>query len=233
MNDTAIGVPGDGAEVLGDLRGVPVRTADAVRTGRAHDLGAEQVRLRGLARARGAGHCDDHDLGLDQSHRGRECQGRDRRVAAGHGDPPGVAELLALTGQLGQAVGPATGMFAAVPAFPRPRVGEPVVGATVDDDRVVAEVRGDLGRVTVWQREENDVVAFQRRQRSSRSSTRSASGSRCGWCANSVLPAFPPGGERADLHVRVRQQQPEQLASGVAARSRDRDPNRHADNYAR
>ena len=125
---TPTGAAGDAGEVLDDLGGVPVDAADAVRAGAAHDLAAEQVRLGGLAGAAGAGRGHDDDVGLDQAGRdGRSGgQGGDGRVAAGDGDPGRAAQLLALPGQLGQAVGPGAGVVAAVEPAPtgrRPRAG--------------------------------------------------------------------------------------------------------------
>jgi hypothetical protein len=50
-------------------------------------------------------------------------------------------------------------VLAAVPAGPRGRVVEPVVGAAVDDQRVVGELRGDRGGLPVRQGQHDDVVA--------------------------------------------------------------------------
>ena len=100
-------------EVLGDLGGVPVHAADAVRAGVAHHLAAEQVRLGGLAGAGGAGGGDDDDVGLDEPGRdGRgEARRGDGRVAAGHGDPGRAgAARSRWPGELGQAVGPGAGV---------------------------------------------------------------------------------------------------------------------------
>ena len=68
-------------------------------------------------------------------------------------------EQLALAGQLGQAVGPGAGVVAAVELLPGGRVGEPEVGAAVDDQHVVAELGGERAGLAVRQREEDDVVA--------------------------------------------------------------------------
>ena len=160
---TPTGAPGGLREVLDHLRRVPVHPADAVGADRAHDLAAEQVRLGGLAGAGGTAGGDDDHLGLDQP--GRHRRGhrqRDRgRVAAGDGDPPRAGQLLALPRQLRQPVGPGAGVLAAVPAGPRRRVGQPVVGAAVDHQGVGGELRGDRGGLPVRQRQHDDVVTGQ------------------------------------------------------------------------
>ncbi len=52
-----------------------------------------------------------------------------------------------------------------------------------------AELFGEFGGVAVRQRQEDHVMAGER-VGSVGSSTRSASGSRCGWCSASVVPAL-------------------------------------------
>ena len=52
-------------------------------------------------------------------------------------------------------------MLASVERLPLPRVGEAEVGAAVDDDGVVAECLGDLGRLAVRQPQDHDVVPRQ------------------------------------------------------------------------
>ena len=85
----------EAAQVLRDLGGVPVDAADAVGRHAAHHLAAQQVRLRGLAGAAGAGGGDDDDVVLDQAGRDRGGEGErgDGRVAAGDRDPRGAVEL--------------------------------------------------------------------------------------------------------------------------------------------
>ena len=144
VNDTVTG-PGPGrGEVLLDLRGVPVDAADAVRRHRAHHLGAEQVRLERPPGARRAGCRDDGDVvGLE--HAGGQARGEGQGdgggVAARHGDAGGAGEGGALRaggrGQLGHAVGPRPGVRGVVEGGPGVGVGEPEVGAAVDDDDVV------------------------------------------------------------------------------------------------
>ena len=159
--DADLGV-GQGAEVLHDLGGVAVDAADAVGADVAHDLAAEQVRLEGLAGARGAAGRDDHDVGgVDEpggDGRG-EGQGGDGRVAAGDGDAPRAREDGALVAELGQAVGPGAGVLAAVELLPHVGVGEPEVGAAVDHHGVVAQLGGEGGGLPVRQGQEDDVVA--------------------------------------------------------------------------
>ena len=193
--------PGGLREVLDHLRRVPVHSADAVGADRAHDLAAEQVRLGRLAGAARAAGRDDDDVGLDQAGRqGRgHRQGDRRRVAAGDGDPPGVGQLLPLAGQLRQAVGPGAGVLAAVPAGPGGRVVQPVVGAAVDDEGVVRELRRDGGGLAVRQRQHDDVVPGQGRRRrwAGRPGRRRASGgagARPGVGRRSSWRAPRPGG---------------------------------------
>ncbi len=62
-------------------------------------------------------------------------------------------------------------------------------------------------------------------------STRSASGSRCGWCSPRRRPGVAARRQRADLHVRMGQEQPEELSPGVSAGSGHRDAY-HVDDYA-
>ena len=214
----------DAAEVLDDLGRVPVGAADAVGAGVAHHLAAEQVRLGGLARAAGAGRGDDGDVGLDQAGGDRrdDRERGDGRVAAGDGDPPRAAEQLALAGQLGEAVGPGAGVLAAVERRPLPRVGQPEVGAAVDDDGVLAERLGDRGGLAVRQAEEDDVVAGQGLDRrvgqdpvGQREQVRLERAE--------PLARVGAGGQRADLDVGVPQQQAQHLAPGVPTGSGDGD----------
>ena len=74
---------------------------------------------------------------------GARAERGDGRVAAGDGDPGGAGQLRALAGQLGQAVGPGAGVAAAVEPLPGRRVGEPEVGAAVDDHDVLAQLGRD------------------------------------------------------------------------------------------
>ena len=204
MKLTRTGAAVDAAEVLDDLGGVPVGAADAVGAGVAHHLAAEQVRLGGLAGAAGAGGGDHGDVGLDEAggERRDDRERRDGRVAAGDGDPPRAAEQVALAGQLGEAVGPRAGVLAAVERLPLRRVGEPEVGAAVDDDGVVAERlrrsrrtgrAAARGTTTSCPARVSTVVSAR---------TRSASGSRCGCSAPSRSPALEPAVSGADLDAR-------------------------------
>ena len=55
-------------------------------------------------------------------------------------------------------------MLAAVPAGPGGRVVQPVVGAAVDDEGVVGQLRGDGRGLPVRQRQDDDVVAGEGRR---------------------------------------------------------------------
>ena len=97
--------------------------ADPVGAHRAHDLGADQVDLGGLAGPGGAGGGDDHDVvALQQlvAEAGSEGQQGRGRVAAGDGDPGGAAEGIALAGQFREAVGPGSGVRPSRRTSPRP-----------------------------------------------------------------------------------------------------------------
>jgi hypothetical protein len=116
-------------------------------------------------------------------------------------------------------------VVAAVEPRPGGRVGEPEVGAAVDDHgrRVGgAQQRRDVAGLAVREREEHDVVAAQG--------------------VDAGLDEHPPGerhqvrleraellagvrgtGERADLDPGVREQEPKQLSSGIPTGSGDRD----------
>ena len=181
-------------EVLHDLRRVPVDAADAVRRGVAHHLAAEQVRLRRLAGAAGARRGDHHDVRRHQPgrDRGRHGEGRDRRVAAGYGDPACPAEGVALTRQLGEAVGPRAGVLTAVEGRPLRRV--PRAGSRRRSRRP-ASAREAPRRPPPTRRAA--APGTRRRGRSgsrpwSPASTRSASGVRCGWRDPSLPPALLP-----------------------------------------
>ena len=220
------------AEVLGDLGGVPVHSPDAVGAGVAHHLAAEQVRLGGLAGARRAARGDHADVRLDESGgEGRgDGEGGDRRVAAGHGDPSGAAQQLALAGQLGQAVGPGAGVGAAVELLPRRGVGEPEVGAAVDDDHVVAERLRDRGRLAVGQPEDDDVVPGQRLD-GGRLEHPVGEGHEVRLQGAERLPGVGARGEGADPGVGVAQEQAQHLAPGVPAGTGDGDGEGHVHEY--
>ena len=143
-------------EVLDDLGGVPVDAADAVGAGVAHHLAGQQVGLGRLARA---AECRRRPPRRPRAPRGRRRRRRQGerghgRVAAGHRDPGGAGQLLALAGQLGQAVGPGAGVAAAVELLPHRGVDEPEVGSAVDDHAarvLLAQSGGDLAGLPVRQ----------------------------------------------------------------------------------
>ena len=164
--------------------------------------------------------------GLEQAggEAGRERERDAGRVAAGDGDARRAREALALhragrPGELGQAVGPRAGIRRVVEGRPG-RLGlEPEVGAAVDDDDLVGQLRGERGRVAVRQREEDDVVAG---QRVDGGRLEHAVGERDQVRVDAPEPFTGTAGRRdgADLELRVGEQQPEDLSSGVAARPR-------------
>ena len=223
-------------EVLLDLGRVPVHAADAVGRHRAHHLGAEQVRLERLAGARGAGGRDDGDVvGLE--HAGDEPGGQGQRdggrVAARHGDAAwrrrGQRAGPGGGGQLGHAVGPRPGVRGVVEGGPGALVGEPEVGAAVDDDHVVAQLGRQGRRVAVRQGEHDGVVAGEHlgggvleQPVGQRGQVRVDAAQR--------LAGVRRGGEGTDLEVGVLQQQAHDLTAGVPARPGDCDTS-HVHDY--
>ena len=154
------------------------------------------------------------------------------RVAAGHGDPARAGQpvaLLAAAGerQLGQPGRPAPGVAAAVEPLPGRRVGQPEVRAAVDHDHV-----GRAARRPARPRRRAAGPGRRRRGRPAPaavvgSRTRSASGTSCGWCCAEPAAGRAGGRQRADLDLRVAEQQAQHLAAGVAARAGDGDPDAH------
>ena len=87
--------------------------AHPVRAGRPHQLRAEQMGLERPARTGRTAGRHDHDVrgvGQARGDGGQQRQRRRGRVAPGHGDPPRPGQLLPLTRQLGQPVGPGAGV---------------------------------------------------------------------------------------------------------------------------
>ena len=122
-------------------------------------------------------------------------------------------------------------MLAAVELLPQGGVGEPEVGAAVDDHDVVAELAGDLAGLAVRQRQEDDVVAGERLEVGrledpvgQRHQVRLEAAER--------LAGVRGAGQGADLDVGVAEQEAQQLATGVPAGSGDRDTcPRHVHDY--
>ena len=147
----------------------------------------------------------------------------DRRVAAGYGDPSRAAQHVALAraARAGRRARCRRGRRRrTAPTAPASR--EPEVGAAVDDQRARRRARPPgppTGRAAAPGRPRRGRRASPPR---SRSSTRSASGVRCGWSAPRVSPALRPGGQGADLDRGVAEQQAQQLAAGVPAGAGDR-----------
>jgi hypothetical protein len=214
-------------EILRDLGGMPVTAAHAVRRHRAHHLRAEQVGFKPPARAgRAAGRDNDDVVGLQQSGdepRG-EGEGAGRRVAARDGDPGGAFQLVADDGaadrHLGQTVRPRPGVGGSVERLPRLGVGQPVVGAAVDDHRVVRKPGCELGGRAVRQREERDVVAEQRVGRG-RFEDPVTHGGEMRVDVAEPPPSLGVRGDRTELDVGVTQEEPDDLTPGVPARTGD------------
>ena len=104
-----------------------------------------------LARPRGAGGCDHHDvLGLQQSgceSRGQR-QAHRRRIAAGGGDPLDTYEFFPLLSavyvrEFGETVGPRPRVVCPIELLPDGRIHEPVVRCDVDHQDVVAQIGSD------------------------------------------------------------------------------------------
>ena len=124
---------------------------------------AEQLGFRGATGTRGAADRDDGDGGIDEigCYRGEERQHRRGRVAARHGDAPGVAQRVTMTRELGQPVRPTAGMRRAVEALPRAGVAQPEIGATIHDQGLRAELFRQRGRMAVRQAQEDHIVAVE------------------------------------------------------------------------
>src|SRR5919107_2858427 len=107
-------------QALHHLRRVPVHPTHPVGAHRPQHLAAQQMRLHRPARPRGPRRGDHHHLGLHQpgGQRRGQRQAHRGRIAAGHRDPPRTGQPRPLAGQLGQPVGPGTGVLAAVPPGP-------------------------------------------------------------------------------------------------------------------
>ena len=123
-------------------------------------------------------------------------------------------------------------MLAAVERLPGRRVGEPEVGAAVDDHGVVGQLLGDRRGLAVRQAEEDHVVAGEHLERGlARAPGRPAAPGAAGG-APSALPALEPAVRAPISTSGCAEQQPEQLAAGVPARPGDRDrPFRHVHDY--
>ena len=105
-----------------------------------------------------------------------------------------------------------------------------MVGAAVDDDRVVAELGGDRPGLAVRQAEHDDVVAG---EGLGGGRLEDAIGERAevGLQHAEGLPGVGPAREGADLDVGVAEQQPQHLPSGVPAGAGDGDGDWHVHDY--
>ena len=119
-------------------------------------------------------------------------------------------------GQLGQAVRPGAGVRAAVVARPGVCVGQPEVGAEVDDAYVRRQLRGDGRRLAVRQRQEDEVGVGQPFGVVA-SNVRSARASRCGWTSVTRRTGTAPRRHRAELELGMAENQAQQLTAGVPA----------------
>ncbi len=177
------------------------------------------MRLGRLAGAGGPRGGDDHGLGLGELGRvGREEGQRDGgRVAAGHRDALAPRQRRPPAGQLGQAVGPGTGVRRGVELLPVRGVLEPEVRPHVDHEHLVTELLRHGGGLPVRQGQEDHVVP----------------GEHLGGGRLEHPPGQRPqvrlqGAERLarvgvrregpDLDLGVDQQKAEQLPAGVSAR---------------
>ena len=216
-------------QALLDLGRVPVPSAHPVGGHGPHGLRAQQVRLGGLARPRGARRGDDHEvLGRHDAGRERRCQReqRTRGVAPRHGDACGPAQTVPLRAparihdQLGQTVRPRARVLRAVERLPRLGGREPVVRTGVHHHGLRGQLRGHRGGLAVRQGQEHDVVPREvlrgglqdlpvrelvqvRLQLPQAASGRGV------------------GGDGGDLDLRVPAQQAEHLSARVAGGARD------------
>ncbi|CCH71807.1 hypothetical protein BN11_110027 [Nostocoides australiense Ben110] len=231
------GRPCGSREVLLDLRRMPVPTPDAVGRHGPHHLGAEEMWFAGFARSRGAGGCDDDDVrGVEEAGAQAGCEGQADagRIAAGNGDPLRAGEQIALVAfcerEFRKAVGPGPGIRRVVEGGPVPLVLEAEVGAAVDDDDLVGQLRGQRRAVAVREGEEDDVVPG---QHLCRGVLEQAVAQRRQVRVDRAqgLPGVAARRQRPDLHLGVREQQADELASRIPTRTRDRDPYRHVHDY--
>ena len=111
------------------------------------------------------------------------------------------------------------------------RVGEAVVGAEIDDALGRVQLRSQCRGCTVRQREEDEIGAGEGR-RIRLGERQISDGAEVGVNVAHALPRVAVGGDGGDLQVRMRGDQPQQLTTGVATGSRDRDLDAHLQNYA-
>ncbi|GAA3110921.1 hypothetical protein GCM10020254_66290 [Streptomyces goshikiensis] len=101
-----------------------------------------------------------------------------------------------------------------------------MVGAHVDDEDLVAELGGDGGGLTVRQGEEHDIMS---REHLGGGRLQGAAGERDEVRLERTegLPGVGVRGQRADLHLGVREQQAQYLTARVPARPGHRCTNHH------
>ena len=199
----------EGADDAAALRVVAGRAALAARAGRA------DLRL-------------DHRRQVQVDHPGAEerveAEDRRRRGAAGAGDEVGGLDLLAVqlrhaVDELAEQVG--IRVLVAVPDRVVVRVVQPEVGAQVDDDlRLIAQLRQRLHADAVRQAEEEHVA---RLQRLARRVLQLRALSQVRVRGEDELARIAPRRRLLDLHLRVAQQNPQQLPARIPRRADDRD----------
>src|SRR5690606_18841800 len=128
--------------------------------------------------------------------------------------------------QLGEAVGPGARVGRAVELLPLGRVGEPVVGAAVDDEDVLAQPCGDLGGPAVRQREEHDVMTGELGG-GGLGQDAPGQGSEMGMVRTELGARVGARRQRADLELWMSRQDAQQLAARVSAGAGDRRPDSH------
>ncbi len=185
-----------------------------------HDLAAEQVHLgRPASTRRTAGRHDDDVLGRNQprdQQRG-EGEGDRGRIAARGRHPATGPDRLPCRRQLRHPVRPRARVLATVGPAPGVGVGEPVVGAQVDDADTVRQRRRDAGGRAVREREKDDVgVDAYKGRRVDEDPARKIGKVRVD------LDNVPPGRrarrQRTDLDLRMPEQQTQQLPARVPTR---------------
>ena len=163
------------------------------------------------APGRAAGRDHDDVVPVDQPAGDRGQQGeRGRGRVAARARRPAASRRGASRwpGSSGSPYGQEPGVRRAVELLPGRRVGEPEVGPAVDDEHVA-------GRAPRPPRPRRRAAGRGRRRRGRpaspgvvASTTRSASGVRCGDDVAEARPGAARRGQRTDLDVRVREQQP-------------------------
>jgi 3-methyladenine DNA glycosylase AlkD len=152
--------------------------------------------------------------------------GASARIGVGH--PVGRRDAGALPGQFGQPVRPRARVLAAVVPLVGRRVGQPVVGAQVDDLHVVRDRRREGARDAVRQRQE-DQLGIGHRARGRLAQDEVGGRAQPGMHVAEALAGVLVCGGGHDVQVRMAGQQPQQLAAGVATRADHGNSGSHAE----